>query len=169
MFAVVRRGGKEKRTGGEDRGLVRGRRQQRAAAHRGRLPAVVPLRVPDPPGRAIRERHQPRHHRVRGERHHQQLAHASQTGAAAVRLPPAEALARRVRHEERGHRVHVPRGRVGRQRCRLRRRTRPLIPLVRGSRGRAALNPVPEATSARPMVLNGLARLDSYILAEHFG
>jgi len=127
---VVRGDRKEKRRGGEDRQVVR-EEQRSAVAHCERVPAVVSHRLPGAPGRAVHEQHQSHHHRVRGERHRQQLVHARQTVPAGIRLSPARQLAPGVQHEQRGDRVHVPGHRAGRQRRRFRRGARRLPSRVR--------------------------------------
>lgn len=119
-FAVVRGHRPEERPGGEDSHVVRDQ-QRGASAHRRRMPAVVPHRLPGAPRRALFERHQPHHYHVRGDRHCRQLVHARQAVQADLGLPSSEGHAHRVHHEERGHRFPVPGHRAGRQRGGVRR------------------------------------------------
>jgi len=135
----------EERSGGKNRQLIRGE-QRSVVAHRGRVSAVVPHRLPGPPRRPVHTRRGPHNHHVRGKRHRQQLVHACETVPADIRLPPSERPAQSVHLQERGDRVHVPRDRADRQRYRFRHGTR-LLPQVRppGKLGRRHRpRPVPE-------------------------
>lgn len=116
----------EKRSGGKNRQLVRGK-QRSAVAHRGRMSAVIPHRLPGPPRRAVHTRCGPHNHHVRGKRHRQQLVYARETVPADIRLPSPERPSQSVHLQERGDRVHVPHDWADRERYRFRRGTR-LLP-----------------------------------------
>lgn len=139
---VVGRDREEKRSGGKNRQLVR-EEERGAVAHRGRVPAVVSHRLPDPARRAVLGRHQPDNHQVRGGRHGQQLVHARQIVPADIGEPPSEGHAQGVPHEERGHSVLVPVHRTDRRRRRFRRRARLLSQVLRRRRRRNTGNVMP--------------------------
>lgn len=116
----------EKRSGGKNRQLIRGK-QRSAVAHSGRMSAVVPHRLPGPPRRSVHTRRGPHNHHVRGKRHRQQLVYARETVPADIRLPSPERPAQSVHLQERGDRVHVPHDRTDRERNRFRRGTHLLL------------------------------------------
>lgn len=118
----------EKRSGGKNRQLVRGK-QRSAIAHSGRMSTVVPHRLPGPQRRAVHKGRGPHNHHTRGEWHRQQLVCARQTVQADIRLPSSKRPAQSVHLEERGDRVPVPHDRTDRERNRFRRGTR-LLPQV---------------------------------------